>query len=587
MQIWKKIKPDFWDHQDIAAGPFKYLFNFRRIWSIAVFLTLGVSLIPLLTLSVAGYNLTQKSIESEMLLRTARLTSNIRRTVSFFLSERKAAMDFIVQDNTFDQLTTQARLAVILENLKRGFGGFVDLGVIDSSGRQRTYIGPYRLKGKDYSNQEWFKEGLDSNAYVSDIFLGFRQVAHMVIAIKHRLKNGSFYVLRATLDTEIFNRMLSTLVSSGQGDAFIINYEGVLQTPSIHYGNVFDKIPLKVPEYSSKTCVLQEFDPAGRLLVIGYAYIADTSCILMIVKYQREIMELWHKTRMLLGLFLAVSIVVIFVVVFGMGTYMVGKIYDADQKRVMTLHEVEYSNKMASLGRLSAGVAHEINNPLAIINEKAGLMKDMLSFNAEHPLHKKLVSLVDSVISSVERCATITRRLLNFARPSDALPVKVNVKEIIQEVLGFLQKEAEYRSISVSIFAPDDLPPVESDRGKLQEIFLNLINNSFAAMTEGGELAIMVKKRGDKGVYVTIKDNGCGISQKDIGRVFEPFFSTKRSVGGTGLGLSITYGLIQELEGTISVQSEVGKGTSFIITLPFRMKKKKGRGGEDEDFVSG
>jgi len=223
-------------------------------------------------------------------------------------------------------------------------------------------------------------------------------------------------------------------------------------------------------------------------------------------------------------------------------------------------------------------VAHEINNPLAIINEKAGLIKDIFTFRNDYVHDSKLNGLVDSIIATVERCGTITKRLLNFARHIEVSVQKLSVKSVIQDVLGFMGKEAEYKSITISVDIPDDIPEFESDRGKLQQIFLNLINNAFAAMTDGGKLEIKVSRRSDNEVSVEVSDDGCGISESDMKRVFEPFFTTKSRTGGTGLGLSITYGLVQEIGGKIQVKSTVGKGTRFTIILPLTYIKKKGEG---------
>jgi signal transduction histidine kinase len=246
----------------------------------------------------------------------------------------------------------------------------------------------------------------------------------------------------------------------------------------------------------------------------------------------------------------------------------------------MTLHEVEYSNKMASIGRLAAGVAHEINNPLAVINEKVGLIKDLFTIKDEFKGNRKLIELVDSALSSVDRCGTITKRLLNFARHLDVKIQTVNLNEVIRDVLGFLSKEAEYRSITVSINVPGDIPQFESDRGKLQQVFLNIVNNAFAAVKNGGSIDITAKREGADLISVTFTDDGCGIPGSDLERIFEPFFSTKTRYGGTGLGLSITYGLVQELGGNIGVQSEVGRGSSFVITIPLKMEKKEKKSDE-------
>jgi signal transduction histidine kinase len=230
---------------------------------------------------------------------------------------------------------------------------------------------------------------------------------------------------------------------------------------------------------------------------------------------------------------------------------------------------------MVTIGRLAAGVAHEINNPLAVINEKAGLIKDLFGMRPDCAGDEKLMNTVDAVISSVERCAKITRRLLGFMRNTGVITEGINLKETIQEVLGFLSKEAEYRSFHISVHVDEEVPQITSDRGRLQEIFLNVINNSFAAMQDGGHLEVTVKRPQEDSVAVTVRDDGCGIPKADLERVFEPFFSTRTGKGGTGLGLSITSGLVQELGGHIQVESEVGKGTIFTITLPTKTEGKE------------
>jgi two-component system, NtrC family, sensor kinase len=295
------------------------------------------------------------------------------------------------------------------------------------------------------------------------------------------------------------------------------------------------------------------------------------------------LMKPWYMTRLQLIGFLVGSITVILFVILALFTFLVNKVYVADQRRVMTLHEREDANKMASLGRLAAGVAHEINNPLAVINEKAGLVKDLFTFNVGYARDEKLIKLVDSVLASVERCGTITKRLLNFARHVDVSIQPIDVEEVIRDVLGFLGKEAEYRSIGISVSVDKNIPLFESDRGKLQQIFLNIINNAFAALRDGGRLEIMAAREGRDSISIRFKDNGCGIPEEHLQRVFEPFFSTKTREGGTGLGLSITYGLVQELGGHIDVESEVDKGTTFIITLPLAIAKKEKK--TDEGFT--
>jgi two-component system, NtrC family, sensor kinase len=574
MGLLGKLKPKFWDHYDVASGPQKQLFNFRRIWLLAVLWTVGVSLVPLIFITVVDYRATRKGIESEIRLRTARLVSNTRRSVTFFLEERRSAIQFITELNPCRDFGKSTQLELILENLKRNFGGFVDLGIIDAGGNQRTYAGPYPLAGKNYRDQEWFKQTVLKGHYISDVFLGYRRVPHLVIAVKHQLSDGSYHLLRATLDMERFNQLISGLEISGSGDALLINHRGALQTPSRLYGPVLHDIALPIPTFSAKTEVQEERNQKGEPLIVGYAYIADSPFILMIVKQRKELMKEWYWTRVEILGFLAVSIAVILIVILGTATYLVEQIYLADQRRVAMLHKVEYANKLASIGRLAAGVAHEINNPLAIINEKAGLIKDIFSFKKEFQTEPRLIVLLDSIISSVERCAAVTRRLLRFARHMEVSIQVINLEEVVREVLGFVGKEAEYRDIQVSVQVQGDIPPFESDRGKLQQIFLNIVNNALAALGDGGRLDILLRRVDERSVSAVFIDNGRGIPAEDLKRVFEPFFTTKASQGGTGLGLSITYGLVQELGGSIQVESEVGKGTRFAVNLPLKYEKR-------------
>ena len=178
---------------------------------------------------------------------------------------------------------------------------------------------------------------------------------------------------------------------------------------------------------------------------------------------------------------------------------------------------------------------------------------------------------MDSILNSVQRCSTITHRLLGFARHIDVNVESLDLGKLIQEVLGFLHKEAEYRDITITTAIPDDFPRIQSDRGQLQQVFLNIVNNAFAAVRDGGRIDIELSTPDEDHVRIAIRDNGSGISTENMKRIFEPFFSTKAKTGGTGLGLSITYGLIQKLGGTISVESRVNEGTCFTIELPVKV----------------
>ena len=568
MSILKKLKPGFLDHKDVTAGPYKHHFDFLRIWKRAILVTAIVALVPLIIWALAGYRLTMETIESELALRTSQLVSNSWRSVSLFLTERRSVLDFIAHDHRLETLKNPARLADILENLNKRFGGFTDLGVIASTGKQISHAGSHQMQGLDYNQLPWFREILNRGVYISELVKGTRNEPHVDFAVKRELTDGAFFVLHAVLRPEQLTESIARIDVGAKGDLFIINRDGVLQTPSRYYGPVFNKISMVVPEYSPKARVFESINNKNDRIVIGYAYIPDTPYILMLIQQQSERIQPWYKTTWAFTGILTASIIMILLVTLGVATHLVNQIHEADQERVDTLHQVEYANKMVSLGRLASGVAHEINNPLAIINEKAGHIKDIFTLTDTYAKDPKLVGLVDSVISTVQRCAKVTKGLLNFARHLNLSIQAIDLKEIIDEVQSVLTKEAEFRSITVGISVAEDIPPFESDRGKLEQIVFNLFNSAIGSMNDGGHLEIAAGRKNEDFISVSFTDNGRGIPESDLKHIFEPFYYSKTGHSGTGLGLAVTYALVQEIGGTIRVQSRPGHETCFDISIP-------------------
>jgi len=550
--------------------------NYRLIWVTVVVLTSVVALLPLITITIADYKATEKSIETEYILRTSRVVSNTYRSLAHLLSDHQSALHLVAASSSVDDLWSHARIAELLTALRESFGGgFVDIGIIDASGMQYSYEGPYALKGKDYSGQPWFDRVIRDGAYVSDVFLGFRQQPHLVIAVKKESADGSFQIIRTTMNIEPLDSLLANLHLAGRGDALIVNSTGILQNNSRYYGKVLSPSPLPVPEYRSSTNVIEYRDGESEPLLIGYRFVDKTPFVLMVVKEKRELMKSWLKTRRNLLFFLGASVCMILLVTVGTVTVLVHRVYQTDQQRLASIQQISHSEKMASIGRLAANVSHEINNPLAIINESAGLIKDLFEFKKEYEIDSKLIGLVESILVSVQRASKITRRLLTFSRKLEAGNEMVDMYKLIKEVIGFLEKEAELKLIDIRVDAADDIPAIEADRGILQQIFINIINNSFDAIENRGQLTIEIDTGPESNLVIKVCDNGGGIPQKDLPFIFEPFFSSKVVQGGTGLGLAVTYNLIREIGGRISVESRVGEGTCFTVTFPLSIKSRE------------
>lgn len=541
--------------------------RYRGLWRLSVIVTSLVAIVPLIIMTAINFLHDREANRTESLVAVNRILTSTTRSLEFALKEGRDALSLILSENGYAELAHE--LGSTLENLQSAFGGFVDLGLIDANGYQTTYVGPYDLKAKNYQGQDWFHEVLLRGVYISDVFMGYRNYPHFVIAFRDQKENGDFYILRATIDMELIRSRINTLDLDADTDAFIINHQATLQTPSKFYGDFLDRAPVAVPPSTHDPEDIEEFWEGRTWVIQAAAYIPGTPFIVMVIKKQASPLITSLRKDSIIIWFLFASIALILAVVLISSNRMVESLREADVRRARALHDLEYTNKLATIGRMAASVAHEINNPLAIINEDAGLLKDMATFTEDYPHKEKTLNLVASIHKSVDRCSNVTHRLLGFAKRMEVAREPIALDKLLEEVVGFQRTEIVHRNIKIEYHFPDAAPPIESDRGKLQQVFLNVIGNALAAVDDGGLIEIRVVHIDTDHLAVVITDNGTGITEADLKNIFEPFYSTKGEFG-TGLGLSITRDIVNKLGGTIDVHSKLGRGTSFIVTLPIK-----------------
>nr|WP_232508156.1 ATP-binding protein [Desulfobacula toluolica] len=234
-------------------------------------------------------------------------------------------------------------------------------------------------------------------------------------------------------------------------------------------------------------------------------------------------------------------------------------------------HQLFHASKLASVGELATGVAHEINNPLAIIVATSGVIRDMLNpeFNL-NPSPEEIVKEIDTIDSAAFRARTITKQLLAFGRKNEPKLIPCNVNHILDDIMSGL-KEREFKVADIEIIREYDpgLPEIMLDHDQIRQVFFNLINNAGDAICGPGKITITTI-RSDEDIHITIKDTGKGMSPRQLGEIFNPFFTTKEVGKGTGLGLSVSLNIVESLGGTIDVQSLEGAGSSFTVSFPIR-----------------
>lgn len=549
---------------EAAASPRRYAVLRRKL----VLIMVAVAVLPLAIMSAITFQQYQNSLSRELQTPMRALLNKTRSAFEFFLAERTATVSFVAAAYSFADLSDERELNRIFQVVKQKFEGFVDLGLIAANGAQVSYAGPYKLRGKDYSEQAWFNEAVFKGRHVSDVFLGFRRFPHLVIAVQHLTEDGSYWILRATIDTRQFERLIASAGLEPDMDMFLVNRSGVLQSSSQYYGRVLEKLPFELPAASSETNVRTFVDPEGRDMFLAYTFFPETEYALLAVKPRTSALKTWYTLRTDLAAVFLAGVLFILAAAYKLMGLLIRRLQESDDRRELALRQMEHTQKLSSIGRLAAGVAHEVNNPLAIINEKAGLMKDLMAMRQEFPDRERYSGLIEAILRSVERCRGITHRMLGFARQMDVQIENLDVNEVLRETLSFLEKEASYRNIELAVQLDEKLPVIDSDRGQLQQVFLNIVNNAFAAVADReGRIAVTSWEKNADTLGVSIQDNGCGMNDDTLKHIFEPFFTTKKGAG-TGLGLSITYGIVKRLGGDIAVQSKPGQGTMFTIFLP-------------------
>lgn len=499
-----------------------------------------------------------------------------RHSIEFFISERISALRFISSSYPEEYFTDEKKFHRLFSDFKREFEGIVDIGVINSKGIQTLYIGPYQLTGKDYSQAEWFKDMAMRTVYVTDVFLGYRKIPHFSIVIKKELSSRDFRLLRVSINMDILQKLLSNLEIESQDDIFLVNRDKILQTNSKLFGNALETLKLKVTiEDDTNHIKIYEYDIDRKQAYLAYGTIKNTPWILVALirsEPYEKIPSFFTREVTMISIF---SIALIFFVITTSINTLVNRVQKADHEREIAIANAEHADKLASIGRLAAGVAHEINNPLAIINEKAGLMKDLIEYGDLTQNKEKFLQLIGSIQDSVVRCRTITHRLLSFSRKIDKTTEQFQINEAIQEVIGFIVKEIEAKSINILYDFQDNIPKITTDKGQLQQVLLNIINNAVDAVDMGGKIEIKTELIDNNRIRILIKDNGPGIPKERLKHIFEPFYTTKKK--GTGLGLYISYGIIKKLGGDIKVTSEVDKGTIFSIEMPINFETERSK----------
>jgi two-component system NtrC family sensor kinase len=542
-------------------------------------------LIPFTLTLMIGYSHFTSSIESTTVDSMKRIIGDHRHMIESFLEERKANLEFVLHSYTFEELSQPENLHDIFIRLQKESNAFVDIGVFNEEGVHVAYEGPYKLTGKIYKETDWFIEVMKKDHYVSNIYLGFRQIPHFIIAVV-REAEGRKWVIRATIDSYLFNTMVKKVLIGKTGEAYLLNTEGIFQTDRRSGGNLLDTDPdyKKYPAFSlsPEAADIETFiisDIKGDKYLYATTWLKNKKWLLVV---RQEKADAFHELRIASYLIIIICLIgggVIVATAFYLTEKIVSRISQTDTEKGQLQEQLIRAHRLAELGEMAAGFAHEINNPLQIIKSEQSLIEMNLTEMKEKavlPPSESTEEIADSMKQiklQIDRCSAITQAILKFGRQSKPVIQDVDLRNFIPEVLNMVAKKASVHGIDVEQKIAQNTPQIHGDPGQLQQVLLNLYNNAIDAVVErhgsqGGKLMIKTGRTDNGKVEIAVTDNGAGISAENQKKIFSPFFTTKPVGKGTGLGLSVCYGIIDSMGGTMTVSSEKGVGTTFTIYLP-------------------
>lgn len=552
---------------------------YRSLARKMITLVLVVSLTPMLLVSGVILYEFQRSHKEKVYAHLGEMVEKHRQNIETFLNEKLSDVRFLGKSLFDDRTTDAAVLQERLENFQQVFSpAFVDLGVVDAQGVQIAYVGPFKLGKAQYSDADWFKKASNSDHFISDVFLGLRGLPHFIIAVREYWF-GKPTIIRATIDFVAFNNLVERIRIGATGFAFILNRNGELQTQTIseilpQKGPYRDFLGIRQEEGTKTVHIIEKADTSGQMNIYVAAFLKNGDWLLVYQQRAYDAFSDLRRTQNIAFVIIMLGGIGIVTMALLLSRRMISRMAQADRDKEMMDKQVIETGKLASIGELAAGIAHEINNPVAIMVEEAGWIEDLLE--EEDLKQGKNLEEFHRALKQIRvqghRCKDITHNLLSFARKTDGKAKKLQLNALIEEMVRLSGQRAKFGNVSIETDLKADLPLIYASEIELQQVFLNLINNALDAMEKtGGTLTITTRVADERefhGVVVDMADTGPGIPKANLAKIFDPFFTTKPVGKGTGLGLSICYGIINKMGGEISVDSVLGEGTTFHLHFP-------------------
>ncbi|WP_147820732.1 sensor histidine kinase [Salidesulfovibrio onnuriiensis] len=532
----------------------------------------AIPAIPLLLSAGIGYYYSTQTTEHLAVSALQHVALDHQKLIARFLEERKKDLESLLANTSPARLCDHGELVRMKQVLGSAFN---DLGTIGPDGIQAAYAGEHGLAGRDYNSAPWYREAVRNGYYISDIYLGYRNIPHFVIAVAKRI-DGRQWVLRGTIDSDEFGRLVEGVNVGDSGEAYILDSQSRFQTRRRSGGELLEKDAAHYPPQEKS--IMTFVDDEGDVSYLTASALLNDGKWRLIVRQKRE--DAFHSTHTA-ALAIAAVLLVGGVFIVGLAFLVSRRIVDSFRRQAESVCTLEnqlfQAARLAELGEMSTGFAHEINNPLQIMKTDLALqdllLRDLDEASLDPETRAELLEIAEQFKIQIERCAGITKEILRFGRPDAPNLQPVDLKEYLPGIGAMVEKKAAVNGVDLRFELRGPVPVIQADPGQLQQVMINLLNNAIHAVVDrhgasGGEITVSAHGDAQGNAVVDVEDNGTGISEDGLKKIFLPFYTTKAPGEGTGMGLPVCHSIIDSLGGQLLVQSKKGEGTRFTILVP-------------------
>jgi two-component system NtrC family sensor kinase len=502
------------------------------------------------------------------------------RSIEEFLEERRGDMDFVLEAFPQAELSQSKTIESILDLLKRKSSAFVGLALIDAQEEHVALARSRNLAGGICEASDWFDSRVEPGRHVSGFVSGEAGETYFVVSKKSA--PGTNTVLCATIRVDALLEIAKIGLGRSFDDIFLLDQDGFIKgwRGSETGGDSLTRFTLD-PAADGRVVSFVHKDESMARHLIAAAPVGEGGWKLVVrQRFSAAFNDLIQTGWYLLAIILLGGVVTLSVAT-AVSRRIGNALKEADSARDVLRERLSRSVRLAELGEMTSGFAHEINNPLQVMESEITMMDMILNDFKESAVEdasgfeRDLRDSLDELQRQIQRCSQVTKSILTFGRQDSSENKEFLLGDVMRDAIEMVRKKLEIKSIDLRFGIEPETLTVSGDIVNLRQVFLNLLNNAVYALAEkyagehgGGRLVFRARPYGQGWVVIEVTDNGPGIPKEVLANIYTPFFTTKPPQKGRGLGLAVCYGLIESMGGSIEVETWQGEGTVFRITLP-------------------